>query len=254
MAVTTIIALQSFRQGTGKTTIVANVAACLAAQGNVVGMADLNFLAPTLHLPFGVPLGSRPFHLNQYLWGECAIEEAIVPVPLPNGELGHLFLLPASINPHDMMRIGRSTTHISLLSAALYEFVEACNLDVLFLDLRGGLHDEVLTAMAMATAVWLVLRPDEQDFMGTSVLVALADKLAAEQVGLIINELPPPLDEAQVVQTVRQNLGREVLMVIPHEPELAALASSGVFCWQNPHHPAAVRYQRLTSRLLALAR
>ncbi|MBK8430681.1 MAG: MinD/ParA family protein [Chloroflexi bacterium] len=247
---TIIIAVQSFRQGTGKTTVVANVAACLATQGKVVGVADLNFPAPTLHLPFGVSMHPRTHHLNNFLWGGCHIEEAIVAVPLPSGELGRLFLLPASINPHDMMRMGRSAAHVPLLNTALQEFAEACALDVLLLDLHGGLHDEVLLAMAMADVLWIVLRPDVQDFLGTSISLDLATRLAAENVALIVNEVPPSLDEAQVAQTVRQTYGREVLTVLPHEPEIAALASAGVFCWRWPRHPAAERYQQLTTALL----
>jgi septum site-determining protein MinD len=252
--VTTIIAVQSFRQGTGKTTVAANVAACLAAQGQTVGIADLNFPAPTLHLPFGVPLHIIPHHLNSYLWGNCHIEEAIVPIPLPNGELGRLFLLPASTDPHEMMRMGRSGAHVPLLSTALHEFAEACALDVLLLDLHGGLHDEVLMAMAMADVLWVVLRPDEQDFLGTSISISLADKLAVGKVGLILNELPHTLEPEVVVAQAEQAFGRPVLLAIPHEPELAALASGGVFCWQRPHHPAAERYQRLTSLLVHLPR
>lgn len=247
---TTIIAVHSFRQGTGKSTIVANVAACLAMRGQTVGIADLNFPAPTAHLIFKVNMAERTHHFNDYLWGGCLIEEAIVELSLPDASHGRLFLLPASIQPHDMMRMAHSTAHVPLLNTGLVEFIESCQLDVLLLDLHGGLHDECLLAMAMTDLLWVVLRPDQQDFQGTGVLLELSERLGIQHVSLIVNEVPPPLELTAARTAVQEAYTADVLLVLPHEPELAALASTDVFCWQHPQHPMASLFAQLATSFL----
>lgn len=49
-----LIAIHSFRGGTGKSNISGNVAAWLAMQGHRVGIIDTDIQSPGLHALFGV--------------------------------------------------------------------------------------------------------------------------------------------------------------------------------------------------------
>src|SRR6202007_1332076 len=49
-----IISVQSFKGGTGKSTITANLAVTLAQLGKRVGVVDLDLEGPGLHVIFGV--------------------------------------------------------------------------------------------------------------------------------------------------------------------------------------------------------
>lgn len=71
-----IIAIHSFRGGTGKSNTTANVAALLAAEGRRIGVVDTDIQSPGIHVLFGVDQATLDRSLNDYLWGRCRIEEA----------------------------------------------------------------------------------------------------------------------------------------------------------------------------------
>ena len=71
-----IISIHSFRGGTGKSNITANLAVTVARAGNRVGVIDTDIQSPGIHVLFGLKEDKVDKALNNYLWGECAIEEA----------------------------------------------------------------------------------------------------------------------------------------------------------------------------------
>ena len=72
----TIIAIHSFRGGTGKSNITANVAALLAVGGRRVGVIDTDIQSPGIHVLFGLDEEHMNYALNDYLWGTCTITQA----------------------------------------------------------------------------------------------------------------------------------------------------------------------------------
>ena len=72
--------LHSYKGGTGKTTLGANLAAILAKKGCDVAILDLDFQAPSLHTLFGLSAGTR--YLNDYLTEEVSHKNRIMPVLL----------------------------------------------------------------------------------------------------------------------------------------------------------------------------
>ncbi|MEU9005687.1 P-loop NTPase, partial [Streptomyces sp. NPDC048551] len=71
---TRTIVVHSHRGGTGKSSVLANLAVLLAAGGARVGVVDTDLQSPTLDLLFG--LGPGAFSLTDYLLGRCEIEAA----------------------------------------------------------------------------------------------------------------------------------------------------------------------------------
>src|SRR6476659_5326617 len=104
-----IIAIHSFRGGTGKSNTTANLAVLLAAAGRRVGVIDTDIQSPGIHVLFG--LGQADIHhtLNDYLWGKCTIEQAATDVSARLGieKPGQVFLIPSSIKAGEIARILR---------------------------------------------------------------------------------------------------------------------------------------------------
>ena len=71
-----IISLHSFRRGTGKSTLVANLTAVLAAEGRRVGVIDTDIQSPGLHLLLGLDEAGTTHTLNDYLGGDCDLQQA----------------------------------------------------------------------------------------------------------------------------------------------------------------------------------
>ena len=62
---------------------------------------------------------------------------------------------------------------VSRMSDGYDPLIDALNLDALIIDTHPGLNDETLLTMAVSDRVGLILRPDYQDYQGTSVALEL---------------------------------------------------------------------------------
>src|SRR5437762_8578734 len=76
----TIISIHSYRGGTGKSNLTANLANSLVQQGKRVAVVDTDIQAPGLHVLFGMDTQQMGLTLNDYLYGRCSIEQAIYDV------------------------------------------------------------------------------------------------------------------------------------------------------------------------------
>jgi len=74
---TKVIAIHSFKGGTGKTTLTANIAATLATHSRV-GVMDLDLSGPGLHVIFGLKKGEIKATLSDIFLGEAEPAETIV--------------------------------------------------------------------------------------------------------------------------------------------------------------------------------
>ena len=81
-----IVSIHSFRGGTGKSNISANVSAQLAKLGYRVGVVDTDVNSPGIHVLFKMDEEDMNMALNDYLWDRCAIEEAAYDVTDRVGE------------------------------------------------------------------------------------------------------------------------------------------------------------------------
>lgn len=232
------ISVHSFRRGTGKTMLTANTAVSLACSGFRVGMIDLHVAAPGLHLPFAFT--EMRHTLNDFVWGNCEIEEAahelrnVAASVLGRGEL---FLVPADPAERQIARMAHGGYYLNFLGDACTRLIEALSLDFLLLDNGAGITEETQTAMALADELMIILRPDRQDYLGTGIMLDLAQKLAVSAIKLIVNEVPPAFDNEAVAREVARTYGHGVTAVLPHNEQLAVLGSQGVFVQQYPHHP-----------------
>ena len=92
---------------TGKSNIVANVAALYAAGGRRVGVVNCDISGQGIHVLFGLDESRVTHSLNDYLSGECSIREATYDRGVQGGVPlnGQLFLIPASIRAGEIARI-----------------------------------------------------------------------------------------------------------------------------------------------------
>jgi MinD-like ATPase involved in chromosome partitioning or flagellar assembly len=246
------VAFHSFRGGTGKSNATANVAVLAAMRGLRVGVVDTDIQSPGIHVLLGVDQASLKRSLNDYLWGRCAIADAAYDVTsgLDHELAGKVFLIPSSIEPSDIARVMHDGYDVSLLHDGIRALTGKLALDLLLLDTHPGLNEETLLSIAVSDAVVIVLRPDQQDYEGTSVTVSVARKLHVPEMMLVVNKTPAVFDEADVRGRVEEAYGCGVAAVLPHSEELMAFASAGVFVLEQPDHPLAALFDELTGRVI----
>lgn len=246
-----IIAIHSFRGGTGKSNTTANVATLLAAGGRRIGVVDTDIQSPGIHVLFGVDQATLSHSLNDYLWGRCRIEQAAHDVT-PSADLeGRVFLIPSSIKPADIARVMHDGYDVGLLNEGFRELIKGLALDALLIDTHPGLNEETLLSIAMSNALAIIMRPDQQDYEGTSVTVSVARKLGVPRMVLVVNKTPQVFDFGEVENHVEQTYGCEVAAVLPHADEMMVLSSAGIFALRYPDHAVTGLYRQVATRLMA---
>ena len=234
---TRIVSTHSFRGGTGKSNITANLAVTLAQQGHRVGVFDTDIQSPGIHVIFNLAETDIKHTLNDHLWGRCQIEEAA-------------YLVPSSINTNDIARVLREKYDANDMHNAFRNLITALSLDYLMIDTHPGLNEETLLSIAISDVLVIVLRPDQQDFEGTSVTVDVARRLKVPETYLVVNKVPDGYSLADVKEKVVRAYDCQVAALLPLALEVAQAASSEVFCLKHPTHPFSVGLQETAQLLL----
>lgn len=238
---TEIVAVHSFRGGTGKTNLTANLAAQLALPGRRVAIVDTDVQTPGIHALFGLDDATITHALNGYLWGACPILRAAHDVTSSLGPTAapgaRLHLVPSSIKAGDLARLSRESYDLGYLNDGLYELADGLGLDYLLLDTHPGLREQTLVSITVAHVLLVVLRPDQQDFQGAAVTLEVARTLEIPRTLLVLNIVPSGSAFAALARDVAHTYHTPVAAVLPLTEDLARLASSALLSLQAPEHP-----------------
>jgi MinD-like ATPase involved in chromosome partitioning or flagellar assembly len=246
-----IISIHSFRGGTGKSNTTANVATVLAMRGLRVGVVDTDIASPGIHVLFGMDEEHMGRSLNDYLWGKCDIAETAHDVTANVGRpiSGKIYLIPSSIKAGEIARVLREGYDVGLLNDGFQDLIEALKLDVLLIDTHPGLNEETLLSIAISDGLAIIMRPDSQDYQGTSVTVEVARKLDVPKLLLVVNKTPQAFNQAEVKARVEKAYNCEVAAVLQHSDEMMVLASSGIFSLHYPDHPITQQFRDIAAKL-----
>jgi MinD-like ATPase involved in chromosome partitioning or flagellar assembly len=248
-----IISIHSFRGGTGKSNTTANLAALFAAEGQRVGVVDTDIQSPGIHVLFGLDDEQMEHSLNEYLWGKCSIRQTAHDVTsnLDSSVAGKVFLIPSSLKAGEIARVLREGYDVGLLNDGFHSLVDELQLDALLIDTHPGLNEETLLSIAVSDALVIILRPDQQDYQGTSVTVEVARKLEVPSLMLVVNKVPSAFDLAEVRALAEQTYAAEVAAVLPHSDEMMVLASAGIFALRYPNHAVTTALKEVAAKLMA---
>ncbi|MBN1965075.1 MAG: MinD/ParA family protein [Anaerolineae bacterium] len=248
-----IVSIHSFRGGTGKSNLTANLATTIATRGFRVGIVDTDIQSPGIHVLFGFDETRITKALNDYLWGKSPIEETTYPMhETAANEPGREFLkdlriwlIPSSIRTGEIARVLREGYDVGLLNEGFHTLLEKLELDYLFIDTHPGLNEETLLSIAISNALIIILRPDEQDFQGTAVTVDIARKLEVPHLRLVINKALSHFDFDKLKADAERTYGVPVSAVLPLSEDVAGNASSNIFCALYPDHPWSQAIQQI---------
>ena len=246
-----IISVHSFRGGTGKSNMTANVATCLALTGQRVGIVDTDIQSPGIHVIFNLDETRITRALNDYLWGKCEVEETAYDMTPPEVRAagGTMFLIPSSINAGEIAKILREGYDVERLTDGFQNLVERLRLDYLVIDTHPGLNEETLLSMAISNVLILILRPDHQDFQGTAVTVEIAKRLKVPHLLMVVNKVLSSLDFAALTRQIEDTYHAPVAAMFPLTEKMLELASSGVFCLRYPEEPFTRTVRNLARRV-----
>lgn len=231
-----IISIHSYRGGTGKSNITANLAYVLAVEGYKVGVVDTDIQSPGIHVIFGLKPENVKHSLNDFLWQKCDIGKVVVNIALPEPVNGQLMVVPSSTNTGDIARIINDGYNVERLSDGFDQLCRQLELDYLLIDTHPGLNEETLLSIAVSDQLLIIMRPDQQDLEGSSITLKVASRLQVGQIDVILNKVPRIFDSALLKQEIETAFSYPVLAVIPHFDDLMILGSRSLFSQKHPDH------------------
>ena len=256
---TTIVSIHSFRGGTGKSNVTANLASQVALAGKRVAVIDTDINSPGIHVPFGLDEHSMGRTLNEYLRGDCSIEEVAYSIGEHPGEAEgrrhlagkNLWLVPSSINGDEISRVLKEGYDVGRLNEGMQTLRKSMALDYLFIDTHPGLNEETLLSVAVSDILIIILRPDAQDFQGTAVTVDIARNLDVPNLYLVINKaLLSRYAPEQIRQEVESAYGAPVIGVLPLSEDMADLRSADIFSLSSPEHYWSKEIRHMAQKVL----
>jgi septum site-determining protein MinD len=243
MALGKIVAVHSYKGGTGKTLLSVNLAATFAERGKKVCLFDLDFRAPSLSTILKVEKAEH--WLNDYLNGVCEIDKVLIDLSdrVHNG--GKLFIglaNPATEAIRDMSAKDRKWEMRALgrLLALRTCLLDDKGLDYLILDTSPGLQYSSINAIVSADLVLVATTFDRSDVDGTRRMLRELYDLFEKKTEVILNKV---LDISSrtgkdEVQTKLKDIYQVPLLgVIPCFCDVLKAEGGVVFAQEKPDHP-----------------
>ncbi|MFB2933771.1 MinD/ParA family protein [Aerosakkonemataceae cyanobacterium BLCC-F154] len=249
-----IITTHSFRGGTGKTNLTANLAIAIALSGKRVAILDADLQSPGIHSLFFPDPKSINQTLNDYLWGRTDIINAVYDVSYSLGinQNNSLFLIPSSINTNEIARILSETFNVTLFNEGCRKLISELNLDYLLIDTHAGISKETLLAIAISHLVITIIRPDIQDLQSLTITVDVAHQIKVNQIQILINKTPVGVNYSQLQQEVETTYGIPVIGILPLAEEMTQLGSKGIFSLQHPDRIFTEKFHQIAMQIINL--
>ena len=255
-----IISVHSYRGGTGKSNLVANLATNLVLQGNRVAIFDADIQSPGIHLLFGLDDNQIKLTLNDYLWGKCPLADTAYDVShVLNEQLSEpivkdksIYLVPSSMKPEEIATVLSEGYDVELLHQGFQELSSLLDLDYLFVDTHPGLSEETLLAIGISDVTVVILRPDCQDYQGTAVVLDVAQQLEVSRLLLVANKVLPEVDAHALGKKIENIYQVPVAGVLPISNDMFRLASQGIFCLRYPDSSFTEEINKITRKIVEI--
>ncbi|MCS7131735.1 MAG: MinD/ParA family protein [Hadesarchaea archaeon] len=250
-----LIAVHSFKGGTGKTLISTNLAATLASWGRNVCLVDFDVRAPSLDAVF--PADGKVW-VNDYLDGRCEAMDMLKDFSKEKGTRGRL--LVALANP-SMQAIREVVTKNSkwemralhrLLS--LKDFLlKKLGIDYIFVDTSPGLSYASINAVAASDLVLVISTWDASDVAGAQGMVGELYGLLEKRAMVLMNKIPEQLIigdmKARMVEQFKKAFKLPVIDLLPCYCDILRAERSTILALEKPEHPFVVALGEVARRI-----
>ncbi|HMK93818.1 MAG TPA: MinD/ParA family protein [Candidatus Limnocylindrales bacterium] len=238
-----IIAVHSYKGGTGKTLLSVNLAASLAKRGKKVCIFDLDFRAPSL---FAILKVEKAEHwCNDYLNNVVDINSVLVDLSSRvsgNSNFYAVLANPATEAIRDMSSKDRKWEMRALgrLLALKETLLKDQKFDYLFFDTSPGLQYSSINAIVAADFVIVATTGDRSDVDGTKRMLQELYNLFEKKTGLVLNkalETSATARKAEMSAKVKTVYQVPMLGIVPCFCEILRAEGNLIFAQDKPDHP-----------------
>lgn len=250
-----IIAVHSYKGGTGKTLLSVNLAATFAKQGKKVCIFDLDFRAPSLFAILKSENSETWF--NDYLNSTCEINKVLIDLSarlpgagkfyagLANPSTEAIRDMSAKDRKWEMRALGRL---LSLRNSLLSEQ----KFDYLIFDTSPGLQYSSINAIVTADFVVVATTSDRSDVNGTKRMLNELYNLFEKKTGLVINKVLDAASKsksAEMAKKVRDTYQVPLLAMVPCFCEILRAEGNFIFPQDKPDHPFTKILAEMTAKI-----
>jgi septum site-determining protein MinD len=238
-----IIALHSFKGGTGKTTLSINLATMFAKMGKKVCLMELDFSAPSFFATFESP---RKHWMNDYLNKSCKAQSLLVDCSTENMGKGILFVAlanPSTEAIRDMASKDRKweIEALARLLSLKDVLTNEMQFDYVFFDTSPGLQYYSINAIIVADIALVVSSTDKSDVEGTRRMVQDLYEIFQKKTALITNKAPVDrLSSAKIDGDQTLLLG-----VVPCYCDIPKIRMEGLLAPESPDHAFTKKLQEI---------
>jgi chromosome partitioning protein len=259
------IAFHSYKGGTGKTTLISNLAAYYAKNGLKVCLLDFDLYAPSLIYYFQK---TPKYYLNDLLNGEADANDVLVDLSTElnlNGKLLVGFSNPGKEEINDIEikhEIKWQLTALRRFLSAKNQIFEEHEIDYLFLDTSPGIRYWSINTLASSDILFLVMKNSDMDVEGTKRMASeIYDSLAkyGSKYFIIMNKVPgaspteiPNTDEKSFEADLEKTLGTKIVGSVPCYCDIQFSRHEFLFAIKKPDHPFSNRLITLAENLTRL--
>jgi septum site-determining protein MinD len=244
MALGKIIAVHSYKGGTGKTLLSLNLAATLVKRGKKVCLLDLDFRAPSLSTILKIEKAEG--WLNDYLNGTCGIEKVLINLSERFQNKGEFFVglanpateaireISAKDRKWEMRALGR-------LLALRNSLLNDKGFDYLIFDTSPGLQYSSINAIVGADLVIVATTLDRSDVDGTRRMLGELYDLFEKKTEIVLNkallDISSKAKKDEVQSKLQEIYKAPLLGVIPCFCDVLRAEGNIIFVHEKPEHP-----------------
>jgi MinD-like ATPase involved in chromosome partitioning or flagellar assembly len=250
-----IVAVHSYKGGTGKTLLSINIAAAFAKHGKKVCLFDLDFRAPSLATL--LKIDKAEYWMNDYLNGVCEVNKVLVDLSgrIDNG--GMLFIglanpsteairdMTAKDRKWEMRALGRLLTlRTSLLNDKSFDY--------LIFDTSPGLQYSSINAIVSADLVLVATTFDRSDVDGTRRMLKELYDLFEKKTEIVLNKVlngSVKTGRDEVKNKLKDVYQVPLLGVIPCFCDVLKAEGGLIFAQDKPDHPFTKILEEMTNRI-----
>jgi MinD-like ATPase involved in chromosome partitioning or flagellar assembly len=250
-----IIAVHSYKGGTGKTLLSVNLAATFAKQGKKVCLFDLDFRAPSLFAILKISSAGSWF--NDYLNNTCDINKVLIDLSsrVPGkGKLCIGLANPATEAIRDMSAKDRKW-EMRALGRLLHlrnALINDQQFDYIVFDTSPGLQYSSINAIVAADLVAVATTGDRSDVDGTSRMLKELYNLFEKKTGIVLNKVLDYNSEArrqELYERVKNIYQVPLLGLVPCFCDILRAEGDFIFAQDKPDHPFSMLLSEMAKKI-----
>lgn len=252
----TVLAVHSYKGGTGKTLISINLAVILAKQGKNVCLIDLDLRAPSLDATFAA---DGEYWTNDFLSDKCEPMDMLKDFSKEKATNGRL--LVGLANPSmDVIRESITNDRRWEMRAlrrllSLKEFlINDLAVDYVLIDTSPGLSYASINAVTASDLVLVVSTWDASDITGTQGMINELYKLLEKRTIVIMNKIPEQLIMGEemrkrLTNQFKRAFNLPVVDLLPCYCDVLRQDRATIMALDKPDHPFSKGLKEVVGKL-----